>query len=96
MVAALEKVRTLLPGIKWVQYGVPWLAAYTDGNPWVMASDEVKHRAINAQFTRDAMIVVNSDWPCPSVYMAVGERGDGGRPSPDQRKSTGARTEALV
>jgi hypothetical protein len=83
MVAALEKMRTLLPDINWAHHGAPRLQFYTDGNTWVMASDEVKRRAIDAQFERDAMIIVKSDLLCTSGYMVVGDRGDGGRPIPD-------------
>lgn len=96
MVAALEKLRALFPDIKWAYYGVPRLEFYMDGKTWVTAPDEVKRQAIEAQFARYAPIIAKSDWLCPSVYMVVGDRGDGGRPGPDQRKATRAWTEALV
>jgi len=96
MAAALEKMRALFPDIKLAYYGVLRLEFYMDGKTWVTALDEVKRQAIEAQFARYAPIIAKSDWLCPSVCMVVGDRGDGGRPGPDQRKATRAWPEALV
>ena len=49
-----------------------------EGNTRVTALDEVKRRAIDAQFARCALIIAKSDWLCPSEYTVVGDRGGQG------------------
>ncbi len=96
MVAAIERMRSLFPDVKWAYYGVPRLDFYPEGKTWVTAPEDVRRKVLEEQFAKYAPIIAKSDWLCPSVYMVVGDRADGGRPGPEQRNATRAWTDALV
>jgi hypothetical protein len=96
MVAAIERMKVLFPGIKWTYYGVPRLEFYMDGKTWISASDAAKKAEIERQFRCYEPIIAKCDWLAPSVYMVVGDRSDGGRAGDLQRRETRAWTRAAV
>jgi len=96
MVAAIERMKSLFPGVKWTYYGVPRLEFYIDGKTWASATDAAKKAEIERQFQRYAPIIAKCDWLAPSVYMVVGDRSDGGRPGDLQQRATRAWTRAVI
>lgn len=96
MVAAIERMKVLFPGVKWTYYGVPRLEYYMDGKTWASATDAAKKAEIERQFQRYAPIIAKCDWLAPSIYMVVGDRKDGGRPADLQRGETRAWTRAVI
>ena len=96
MVAAIERMKVLFPGIRWTYYGVPRLEYYMDGKTWINASDAAKKAEIERQFRCYEPIIAKCDWLAPSVYMVVGDRSDGGRAGDLQRRETRAWTRAAV
>jgi hypothetical protein len=96
MVAAIERMKALFPDVKWTYYGVPRLEYYLDGKTWVNADESARKAEIERQFERYAPIIAKCDWLAPSVYMVVGDRNDGGRAGPLQRRETRAWTSVLV
>ena len=96
MVAAIERMKVLFPGVKWTYYGVPRLEYYMDGKTWASATDAAKKAEIERQFQRYAPIIAKCDWLAPSIYMVVGDRKDGGRPGDLQRGETRAWTRAVI
>jgi hypothetical protein len=96
MVAAIERMKTLFPDVKWTYYGIPRLNFYLDGKSWMSSSDAAKKAEIERQFRCYEPIIAKCDWLAPSIYMVVGDRKDGGRAGDLQQRETRAWTRAIV
>lgn len=96
MVAAIERMKTLFPDVKWTYYGIPRLDFYLDGKSWMSSSDAARKAEIERQFRCYEPIMAKCDWLAPSIYIVVGDRKDGGRAGDLQQRETRVWTRAIV